>query len=205
VPGVTVFVLTGWQAGVISPACAHLVDVAAGAALVGLQVRLQRLAHVVPPRPSLLHRDVHPLAHRSVGGGLGPHLGGKSFGVEEGRLQGGEAAMLVLVTAGCFLIPASAGHLLLSLQDWAFLATLALLATWLLVCMRRHQEALDRHFDKGLIRINQVVADPRQRLMYRSNIARLRAAVADASQVLRVGFQPIGCLGALCGFVAIRV
>lgn len=86
-----------------------------------------------------------------------------------------EAAMLVLATVGCLLIPASAGHLLLSLQDWAFLATIALMAAWLLVRMRRYQEALDMHFDRGLVRINQAVADPSERLVYRSNMAKLRA------------------------------
>jgi hypothetical protein len=44
-----------------------------------------------------------------------------------------EAAMLVLATVACLLIPASAGHLLLSFQTWAFLATIALLGTWLLL------------------------------------------------------------------------
>lgn len=83
--------------------------------------------------------------------------------------------MLVLATVGCLLIPASAGHLLLSLQDWAFLATIALMAAWLLVRMRRYQEALDMHFDRGLVRINQAVADPSERLVYRSNMAKLRA------------------------------
>jgi Flp pilus assembly protein TadB len=85
-----------------------------------------------------------------------------------------EAAMLVIATAGCFLIPASAGHLLLSLQDWAFLLTVVLLVTWLLVRMRRYHEVLNMHFDKGLARINQAVADPSERLVYRSKMAKLR-------------------------------
>ncbi|WP_156901984.1 hypothetical protein [Azohydromonas australica] len=86
-----------------------------------------------------------------------------------------EAAMLVLAAAGCFLIPASAAHLLLNLQDWAFLTTIALLAVWLLVRMRRYQAALNKHFDKRLARINQVVADPSRRLVFRSSLAKLRA------------------------------
>ncbi len=83
--------------------------------------------------------------------------------------------MLVLAAVGCLLIPASAGHLLLNLQDWAFLATIAVLAVWLLVRMRRYQDALNKHFDNGLALINQAVADPSKRLVFRSNVAKLRA------------------------------
>jgi hypothetical protein len=86
-----------------------------------------------------------------------------------------EAATLVLATVGCFLIPASAGKLLLSFQDWAFLATAALLVAWLMVRMRRRHAALNMHFDKELARINQTVADPSERLVYRSDVAKLRA------------------------------
>lgn len=83
--------------------------------------------------------------------------------------------MLALATVGCFLIPAGAGHFLLNLQDWAFLATIALLGMWLLVRMRRYHETLSMHFDRGVARINQAVADPSQRLVYRSRMAKLRA------------------------------
>ena len=86
-----------------------------------------------------------------------------------------EAAMLVLATVGCFLIPAGAGQLLVNLQDWAFLATIALLGTWLLIRMRRYQRALELHFNKALTRINQAVGDPSERLVYRSSVAKLRA------------------------------
>lgn len=118
---------------------------------------------------------------------LRPALSGEAYGIER-ELQSlkstaqayrkphhREAAMLVLATVGCFLIPASAPHLLISLQDWAFLATIVFLAAWLLVRMRQYQEALGRHFDQALARINQAVADPSERLVYRSNVAKLRA------------------------------
>jgi hypothetical protein len=40
--------------------------------------------------------------------------------------------------------------------------------------MRRYHEVLNMHFDKGLARINQAVADPSERLVYRSKMAKLR-------------------------------
>ncbi|WP_157271765.1 hypothetical protein [Azohydromonas aeria] len=86
-----------------------------------------------------------------------------------------EAALLAAATVGCWLIPADAAVLGLGVREAAFLAVLALLAAWLPVRRQRQREALNRHFDTGLARVNQAVADPAERLVYRSKLARLRA------------------------------
>lgn len=102
-----------------------------------------------------------------------------------------EAALLAAATAGCWLIPAGAVFLGLGVRDGALLAVLALLAAWLPVRLRRQREALNRHFDAGLARVNQAVADPAERLVYRSKLARLRGealalrrSLAPASSLL---------------------
>jgi hypothetical protein len=61
--------------------------------------------------------------------------------------------------------------------------------------MRRYQEALDMHFDKALVRINQTVEDPMERLVHRSSVAKLRAEWLTPRKFFEPGLILFAALG----------